>query len=133
MEKESASTGVRDYAIAGACLVFVILMGKLAISFLDNGPNVWAQCDDGTTSVSVFISTDKALKNVKCVALDGREFFANPEVFIGDVPINSEDVCKFVQFRYTPGPLRFEVWYDGKAQKRELCDRHNFSGGAGAD
>lgn len=129
MEKETVSTKVRNYAIAGVCLVFVILMGSLAVSFSDRRENVsvWAQCSGG--SANVFISTDKALKNVKCVALDGG-FFANPDVFIGDLSRNSRDVCKFVQSKdTTTEPLRFEVWYDGKAQSREVCNWQFGSGG----
>ena len=83
---------------------------------------IHSRCEDD--SANVFIGANKDLKDVKCVALD-KEFFAEPEVVIGDLSKGDEDVCRFKVSGNVTEPLRFEVWYNGKVQ-REVCEWEDY-------
>lgn len=124
MELNNQSAKIRDYAIAGFCLVFTILIVVFFLTiftlwgFGETQVNIWSECGNG--SANVFIGANENLRNVKCVALD-KEFFANSEIIIGDLSKNDEDVCRFKLLRNTTEPLRFEVLYNNKL-KREVCE-----------
>lgn len=138
MEKESLSTKVRNYAIAGACLVFALFIEGLAIGISASSRggggegepmNVWSECEG--QSANVFIGANSGdLKNVKCGALDG-ELFAEPEIAIGDLSKSSEDVCRFKPSKDVDNSrLRFDVWYNNGKVRREVCNNwQNFGGG----
>lgn len=128
MGQDSQGAKVRNYAIAGFFVfgtLFVIALISVVVFFIalmlqgfeSASPNTWAECRND--SANVFISANEKLEDVKCVALD-REFFANPEIVVGDLAKNDEDVCRFKLARNTNEPLRFEVHYNGKV-KREVC------------
>lgn len=129
MEPNNQSAKIRNYAIAGFCLVITILAVifflKIFIlwGFFETQVNIWSECRND--SANVFIGANENLKNVKCVALD-KEFFTNSEIIIGDLSKNDEDVCRFRLSRNTTEPLRFEVWYNNKI-KREVCEWQHFS------
>ncbi len=128
MEKETLSTKVRNYAIAGVCLGFVFLAGGVALKVFAEpaeAASVWSQCEGD--SANVFIGTSDRLNGVECIALD-REFFAEPEIKIGDIQKNSEEVCRFRLSKNTTEPLRFEVRYNGRI-RTEVCNWQNFAGG----
>lgn len=132
MEKETLSAKVRNYAIACSCAVFVFLVaGVVWGAFARQEPvNVWSTCTSDSADVFVGASGGD-LKNVRCVALD-REFFAEPEIAIGDLSRNGEDVCRFKpseQDADAATPLRFEVLYDNGKVRREVCNWSNFAGG----
>ena len=120
------SARIRNYIISGSFIIITILAIAFFLSmflmmwggFQANNTSIWSECRNG--SANVFISTNEDLKNVKCVALD-KEFFSDPEINIGDLPKNSEDVCRFKIAENTTEPLRFEVWYNGEV-KREVCN-----------
>lgn len=122
--------------MAGACLVFAIFIGGLAFGIFTSGgrggepANIWSECRE--QSANVFIGANgNGLQNVRCVALD-RELFAEPEIAIGDMSKNDEDVCRFKLKGNTTEPLRFEVHYNGKT-KREVCNWQNSFVGGGID
>lgn len=130
MKSNNQSAKIRNYAIAGFCLVITILavifflkIFIILLGFGETQVNIWSECRND--SANVFIGANENLKNVKCVALD-KEFFANPEIIIGDLSKNDEDVCRFRLSRNTTEPLRFEVWYNNKI-KREVCEWQHFS------
>ncbi|MEA3343522.1 MAG: hypothetical protein U9Q92_05115 [archaeon] len=127
MEPENQSAKVRNYAIAGVCIVFTILMlgvfvKVFALQFGESPARIYSSCEN--ESANVFIGANEDLKNVKCVALD-KEFFVNPEIVIGDLSKNDEDVCRFELAEGVGKPLRFEVWYNGKVE-REVCEWQHY-------
>lgn len=134
MEKESLSTKARNYAIAGACLVFAFFIGGLAIGIFTSGRadpvNVWSECEG--QSANVFIGANGDLQNVRCVALD-EELFAEPEIAIeGGMSKNDEEVCRFkLKGNATEPSLKFEVHYNDGKVRREVCNWQNslFVGG----
>ena len=119
---------IRNYSIAAAFIIFAILMLAFFVKIFlmwESGitpANIWSECNN--RSANVFIGASEDLKNVRCVALD-KEFFANPEIVIGDLSKNDEDVCRFVLSKDTAQPLRFEVWYNGRVE-REVCNWQNY-------
>ena len=131
MESENQSAKIRNYAIAGLCIVFTILILAFFVKayvfqFGETSARIYSNCEN--ESANVFIGANKDLKNVKCLALD-KELFINPEIIIGDLSKNSEDVCIFelTQGASKPSkkPLRFEIWYNGKAE-REVCEWQHY-------
>ena len=131
MESENQSAKVRNYAISGLCIVFTILIliffvKVLVLQFGETPARIYSRCEN--ESANVFIGANENLKNVKCLALD-KELFINPEIIIGDLSKNSEDVCIFElsQDASKPlkKPLRFEIWYNGIA-KREVCEWEHY-------
>ncbi len=123
MESENQSAKVRNYAMAGVCVVFIILMlgvfvKVFAFQFGESPVRIYSSCEN--ESANVFIGANDDLKNVKCVALD-KEFFVDAEIVIGDLSKNDEDVCRFELVEGVGKPLRFEVWYNGKVE-REVCE-----------
>ena len=123
MESDNQSAKVRNYAIAGLCIVFTVLMlgvfvKVFALQFGESSARIYSSCEN--ESANVFIGANEDLKNVKCVALD-KEFFVDAEIVIGDLSKNDEDVCRFELLQDVAKPLRFEVWYNGKVE-REVCE-----------
>lgn len=123
MESENQSAKVRNYAIAGVCIVFTVLMlgvfvKVFALQFGESSARIYSSCEN--ESANVFIGANEDLKNVKCVALD-KEFFVDAEIVVGDLSKNDEDVCRFELLQDAAKPLRFEVWYNGKVE-REVCE-----------
>ncbi len=123
MESENQSAKVRNYAIAGLCIVFTLLMlgvfvKVFALQFGESPVRIYSKCEN--ESANVFIGANEDLKNVKCVALD-KEFFVDAEIVVGDLSKNDEDVCRFELLQDAAKPLRFEVWYNGKVE-REVCE-----------
>ena len=125
---ETKSARARNYAVAGFFILFCILLVIGAVTFFFqmflfgnygiSPANIWSECRNN--SAHVFIGANSDLSQVKCVALD-QGLFDTPEIAIGDLSKNDEDVCRFTLSRETTQPLRFEVWYNGKAE-REVCD-----------
>ncbi len=131
MESENQSAKIRNYAIAGLCIVFTILILTIFVKvfvlhFGETPARIYSKCEN--ESANVFIGANEDLKNVKCLALD-KELFVNPEIVIGDLSKNDEDVCIFElsQGASKPlkKPLRFEVWYNDKAE-REVCEWQHY-------
>ncbi len=106
-------------------ILLALLVFFTGCIFSTPSANIWSECRND--SANVFIGANENLKNVKCVALD-KEFFDNPEIVIGNLSKDDEDVCRFRLSKDTTQPLRFEVWYNGKV-KREVCDWQHYSGG----
>ena len=104
----------------------MLFVKVLVLQFEGTPARIYSKCEN--ESANVFIGANKDLKNVKCLALD-KELFINPEIIIGDLSKNSEDVCIFelTQGASKPSkkPLRFEVWYNGKAE-REVCEWQHY-------
>ncbi len=127
MESENQSAKVRNYAIAGVCIVFTILMlgvfvKVFAFQFGESPARIYSSCEN--ESANVFIGANEDLKNVKCVALD-KGVFVDDEIVIGDLSKNDEDVCRFELVQGAVKPLRFEVWYNGKVE-REVCEWQHY-------
>lgn len=121
-ESNNRSTKIRNYSIAGFFIVVSVLIvgtvfGMIVWGF-GTAANIWSQC--GSEAANVFIGANDNLRNVKCIALD-KEFFVDPEIFIGDLSKNDEDVCRFRLIKNTTEPLRFEVQYNNKVE-REVCE-----------
>ena|SRR3989338_5197082 len=129
MESDTQSAKIRNYAMAGFCIILTILAVVLFLKIFvlwNSGAtliNIWSACRND--SANVFMGANDDIKNVRCVALD-KEFFANPEVVIGDLSKNDEDVCRFKLSRNTTEPLRFEVYYNNKI-KREVCEWQHYT------
>ncbi len=128
MKTENQSAKVRNYAIA----MFFVMASLFAIAFflkiaawsLSDAPlNIRSSCNNN--SANVFIGAGRDVRDITCVALD-TEFFENPEITIGDLSKNDEDVCRFELSKPTDKPLRFEVRYDGKSE-REVCNWQDFN------
>lgn len=110
--------------IVGGVLLSLLIFSAGCV-FSKTPANIWSECRND--SANVFIGANDDLKNVKCIALD-NEFFDNPEIVIGDLAKDDEDVCRFKLSKTTEEPLRFEVWYNGKV-KREVCDWQHYTKG----
>lgn len=130
MESNNQSAKIRNYAIAGFCIILTILTVVFFLKiflFMGSGAssiNTRSVCRND--SANVFIGANENIRNVKCVALD-KEFFTESEIVIGDLSKNDEDVCRFKFSKNTIAPLRFEVWYNGKV-KREVCEWQHYPG-----
>lgn len=126
--EDNQSARIRNYAIAGFCIMLTLLaiaffFGLFLIAgFGADEANIFSECRND--SANVFIGANSNLKNVKCVALDNA-FFDNPEINIGNLAKNDEDVCRFRLIKNTTDPLRFEILYDGKV-RREVCSWQNY-------
>lgn len=127
-ESSNQSAKIRNYAIAGFCIILTLLalalfFGIFALMGFGATPvNIYSECTNN--SANVFIGANSNLKNVKCVALD-KEFFDNSEIMLGDLAKGDEDVCRFKITKNTDEPLRFEVRYNGLV-KREVCSWQNY-------
>ncbi|MAF36794.1 hypothetical protein CL622_06780 [archaeon] len=116
---------MKDFLIIVFCLVLglsVLTFTMNSLFFFNNfGPSpisTWSECTDN--SANIFISANEDLKDVKCVALD-HDLFIDPDIVIGDLSQEDEDVCRLKLAQTTDDPLRFEVWYNGQV-RREVCD-----------
>ncbi|KAF5412146.1 MAG: hypothetical protein C5S38_08700 [Candidatus Methanophagaceae archaeon] len=123
MEQNNRSTKLKNYAMASFFIILTILAVvcflKIFVLWSSGVTPVNIQSECRNNSAYVFIGANEDLKDVKCVALD-IEYVVNPEIAIGDLSKNDEDVCRFKLSRNTTEPLRFEVWYNGEV-KREVC------------
>ncbi|MBR9678112.1 MAG: hypothetical protein GOU97_02370 [Nanoarchaeota archaeon] len=127
MRSDNQSARIRNYAIAGFCIVLAVLAVTSFLKILSLGleaPQINTRSECSNDSANVFIGANEDLKNVKCVALD-KEFFDISEIVIGDLSKNDEDVCRFKLSKNTTEPLRFEVQYNGKV-KREVCEWQHY-------
>ncbi len=127
MGSDNQSARIRNYAIAGFCIVLAVLAVTSFLKILSLGlgaPQINTRSECSNDSANVFIGANEDLKNVKCVALD-KELFDISEIVIGDLSKNDEDVCRFKLSKNTTEPLRFEVQYNGKV-KREVCEWQHY-------
>lgn len=110
------------------CVVFVVLgvvfFSKIFLLMGSGGASINTRAVCGNDSAYVFIGANEDLRGVKCVALD-EGFFDSPEIVLGDLSLNDEDVCRFRLLRNTTEPLRFEVWYNNRV-KREVCEWQHY-------
>lgn len=128
MESSNRSARIRDYSVALLCVVFVVLgivfFSKIFLLMGSGGTLINTRAVCGNDSVYVFIGANEDLRDVRCVALD-EGFFDSPEIVLGDLSLNDEDVCRFRLLRNTTEPLRFEVWYNNRV-KREVCEWQHY-------
>lgn len=106
-------------------ILAVVCFLKIFVFWSSGATPVNIQSECRNNSAYVFIGANEDLKDVKCVALD-IEYVVNPEIAIGDLSKNDEDVCRFKLSRNTTEPLRFEVWYNGEV-KREVCKWQHYT------
>ena len=131
VDSNNRSSMIRNYAVAGffvvlaviVVLFFLNIFALMLFGFGSSPINVRSECREG--AANVFVGANQDLKNVSCVALD-KEWLDQPEIVIGDLSKNDEDVCRFNVDGNTTMPLRFEVRYNGEV-KREVCDWQHYS------
>jgi hypothetical protein len=127
MEQENKSAKIRNYAIAGFCIVLTVMaIGFFIVIFLSIGGspvNIWSQCNNDTANV--FINANKELKDVRCIALN-KDLYKKSEISIGDLSKNDKDVCSFRLSDNATEPLRFEVYYNGEIRK-EVCNAPQYA------
>ena len=116
------STNIRNYAVAGACVLIMALVvfGIASIVWTASisgawSNSVWLSCD--ANSANVFVHANQDLKGVSCRSLDAG-VFQKDRIELGDLVSNNEDVCKFSARQPVLQPLRFEIRFNNQTIRR---------------